>query len=357
METRLDWIDTVRGIATFFVILCHSIDNIYFTQNTDIVNSSIFLQLFIFTSFTLGRLGVPLFLFISGYLLLQRKYNNKKCFRFWKHNLLPLFILTEVWLIIYQLFSAWFWKIDFQWVTLFKTMIFLKPSDMIHMCYLPMILGMYISLPFVSVILKRFHWKIWIIPLAIVAAYSFGTPTINVILNAFGHTTVSNGIDLSFLGGIYGTYLIFGYMVYKESSVNLIKKYSLKKYFLLAAGVFFIITVLTQIYLTRIGHFYTTWYDFIPLALTAAFLFMSFKNCCLPSKLTCIFHHLAKYSFGIFLVHNPIMVMIAHYIPMYGLPIHGKIVVSLLLTFVISWGFVALVSKIPKVGKALFFIK
>ncbi len=43
METRLDWIDTVRGIATFFVILCHSIDNIYFTQNTDIVNSSIFL--------------------------------------------------------------------------------------------------------------------------------------------------------------------------------------------------------------------------------------------------------------------------------------------------------------------------
>ena len=64
-------------------------------------------------------------------------------------------------------------------------------------------------------------------------------------MNAFGHTTVSNGIDLSFLGGIYGTYLIFGYMVYKESSVNLIKKYSLKKYFLLAAGVFFIITVLT----------------------------------------------------------------------------------------------------------------
>lgn len=86
METkdykRLDWIDIVRGIAIFFVVLCHAIDNIYFTQNADIANSSILLQLFIFTSFTLGRLGVPLFLFISGYLLLQCKYDNKKCFRF-----------------------------------------------------------------------------------------------------------------------------------------------------------------------------------------------------------------------------------------------------------------------------------
>lgn len=236
-------------------------------------------------------------------------------------------------------------------------MIFLRPSDMIHMWYLPMILGMYISLPFIPIILKRLHWKIWIIPLAIVAAYSFGTPTINLILNALGHTTVSYCIDLSFLGGIYGTYLIFGYMVYKESSVNLIKKYSLKKYFLLAAGLFFIVTVLTQIYLTRIGHFYTTWYDFIPLALTAAFLFMSFKNCRLPSKLTCFFHHLAKYSFGIFLVHNPIIVMISRYISLDWLPIYGEIVASLLLTFASSWGFVELVSKIPKVEKALFSIK
>ncbi len=356
-KERLDWLDLVRSAAILFVVLCHVAEINLFYSNINVGTSSLLFQLTAFTLFTFGRLGVPLFLFISGYLLLPRQYDDQKCFRFWKRNLLTLFILTEIWIIIYQLYLTWLHQTDFQWAALLQNMLFLRLTDLPHIWYLPMILGLYLSLPFVSAVLKKFSWKVWCIPLIIVAVFSFTVPTLNILLNLFGYPSVSTPLDFGFLGSIYGIFLIFGYVVYKESAVNIIKRYALRKYFVIATGLFFALTVYAQIYIAQKGTMYTVWYTFPPLALTAAFLFLSLKNCRLPGKLALFFQYVSKYSFGIFLVHFPVMELLQKYIPWNWLPVYGKIAIVLLLTLICSWCIVAVFSKIPKVGKFLFLVK
>lgn len=93
---RIQWIDMVRGIAILCVILCHVTENIY-QLNVDSISLLDFpSKIFVFSAFTCGRLGVPLFLFISGYLLLDRHYGMEGCCKFWKKNLLSLLITVEI---------------------------------------------------------------------------------------------------------------------------------------------------------------------------------------------------------------------------------------------------------------------
>lgn len=84
---RVDWIDLARALAILFVVLCHSSEAIYSFDMKYVASLSLQSRIFEFTSFTIGRLGVPLFLMISGYLLLDRDYTDQKCKGFWKKNL------------------------------------------------------------------------------------------------------------------------------------------------------------------------------------------------------------------------------------------------------------------------------
>lgn len=46
---------------------------------------------------SLSKIGVPLFLIITGYLMLDRDYSGPKLKRFLKHNYLPLLVSFESW--------------------------------------------------------------------------------------------------------------------------------------------------------------------------------------------------------------------------------------------------------------------
>ena len=124
-------------------------------------------QIFSISLFTIGRLGVPIFFFITGYLLLDRSYDEKNCVKFYKRNLIGLLITTEIWVIIYNCFNMWFKGSECDVFTLLKNMTFLKNTDMSHMWYMPVILGIYLLLPFVANALQnsgaRFQKIIFII--------------------------------------------------------------------------------------------------------------------------------------------------------------------------------------------------
>jgi len=76
VEKRIKWIDLVRAIAILLVILCHTTENIYEMKLESMTSLSLQSRIFCFASFTAGRLGVPLFLMITGSLLLPREYDN-----------------------------------------------------------------------------------------------------------------------------------------------------------------------------------------------------------------------------------------------------------------------------------------
>lgn len=349
---RIVWIDIVRGMAILFVVLCHVSETLFFYSDIDITSAGAAQQVVAFLSFTTGRLGVPLFLFISGYLLLSRGYDDEKSIRFWKHNLFSLLILTEVWIVIYHIFRIVFFKEDFSLNLLLGNMLFLSPVNMPHMWYLPMLLGLYVSLPLVSMALHKIQIKTLIFPVAVVALYSFGIPTLNVFLDEAEKSTMSNQLSLPFGGGVYGTYLIIGYLFWRQKN----RKFS-RSVLGVAAGAFLIVTVAVQIILLNRGYQYKVWYDFALLAVISVLLFGTLQNLNVGERGACFWKRLSTDSFGIYLVHKPVHYVVLRYFPMDGLSAPVRMILLLAVVFGLSWGIVEIVSKIPKAGKLLFLIK
>lgn len=75
-KNRIIYLDIARTFAIIFVVLCHSVELIYKMNLQGWISISLNARIFKTIVFTLGRIGVPLFLFLTGYLLLNRKYDN-----------------------------------------------------------------------------------------------------------------------------------------------------------------------------------------------------------------------------------------------------------------------------------------
>lgn len=73
---RIVSLDILRTIAILDVLLVHCTESVYPMNNPTLLSYSILSQFLAISLFTLGRLGVPIFFFISGYLLLDKDYKN-----------------------------------------------------------------------------------------------------------------------------------------------------------------------------------------------------------------------------------------------------------------------------------------
>ena len=100
-------------------------------------------------------------------------------------------------------------------------MIFLDYPDLSHMWYMPMILGLYFAIPFLSIVVKNTKLNDFFWPAGLVFSFCFVLPTINIVIGK-NYSTV---LTLSFLGGTYGLYVLLGYYIY-TAKLNMSKKQS-----------------------------------------------------------------------------------------------------------------------------------
>lgn len=104
-KKRIVQYDISRTFAILCVILCHSVETIYNFNKEGCNLLSSQSRIFMFFSFTIGRLGVPIFLFLSGALLLKKQINtDEDALKFYKKNLIPLIIVNSIWVIVYNIF-------------------------------------------------------------------------------------------------------------------------------------------------------------------------------------------------------------------------------------------------------------
>lgn len=332
-------------------MLCHASEIFYFWSGEDIFSYSILLQLISFGVFTLGRLGVPLFLFISGYLLLGRDYDDTSCFLFWKKNLLSLLITAEIWSILYDLFLSWFDNASFSILGMLASMLFVNSVGFPHFWYLPMILGIYISLPFISKALRGFKSLAILAAMAVFSFYIFAVPTANTILPVYvSNIALAPQLSLDFSGGAYGLFFITGYMFRKYGNPG-------RRLSLFGFMVSFALTIGMQMFLLRNGIVYLVWYDSLPLAMTAFFLFSLIIGRQTSKPSGNILLSLSRCAFGIYLVHPPLNSILRRYIPFGEMPLNLRVFVLFALLLFISWGLVELISKIPALGNLLFLYK
>lgn len=154
-KKRILFIDYIRALAILMVIMCHVIDvNCLFWLGYQEMSGA--RQIILYTLLIFGRCGVPLFLMITGYLLLDRDYSDGKWKSFYLHKWLHLFLLTEIWFIIYEGFSVFVQGNPFVGKNLVLRLLFVKEPTLSHAWYLPVILGLYLLLPVFALVWKNF---------------------------------------------------------------------------------------------------------------------------------------------------------------------------------------------------------
>ena len=308
-------LDFVRSFATICVVLCHCTENSYSFHIENICKMSTKSQILAFSLFTVGRLGVPLFLILTGYLLLSRDWNREKILSFYKKNLFNLFAVWEVWLVLYELFLCWFNKVPFEILPLIQKMLFIKSVGLEHCWYMPMIIGLYIFIPFYSLALKKIENRHVLLILLVAYFYAFIIPDINRLVSAgFLPKILSSSIqiELTPLGSEYVFYLIIGYLICEsESSLRTIVRKHLFICLILFMAIFGL-TVFFQIVLNRNGYQYRVWYSssFLPFLGLLSFIVLREISTIVKNK-GLLF---AKYSFGIYLLHSVIIKLLKKYI-------------------------------------------
>ncbi len=362
LNKHLIFIDITRSFAILCVILCHVVELTYVLFEYSLPPMGIFSEIVIFSSFTLGRLGVPLFLFISGYLLLGRDYQTKNILYFWKTRWLHLLSTTELWIVLFYLLPCLYGKKNFHFFAFIKQLLFLEPCDYSHMWYMPMILGLYLFLPFSALVLQQTKPHVLLFPAIVSFICLFMLPVANVMLTSLGHSPISASLSLDFSGGIYGFYLILGYLVYQDA----FRRIPAALLYLLGISTF-IGTVLLQVFSYHNLRPYNVWYD-CGLLLICALCIFEFSSRTAnhaprseddpsgkPSFLQKLVRDLSKCSFGIYILHNPILILLVPYSHTFSKPI--SIVLLFAIVTCISWIGVHMVCKIPFAGKILFYAK
>lgn len=68
-KKRILWLDYVRVIAISCVLITHTTERIYTLNAMTLAQESVYSRILSVFMFTVGRLGVPLFLFLTGFLM------------------------------------------------------------------------------------------------------------------------------------------------------------------------------------------------------------------------------------------------------------------------------------------------
>ena len=345
-KTRIEWIDLVRAIAILTVLYIHATDGIYIISSDSIMNYTLFSRVFQFASLFIGRIGVPFFLMITGYLLLDRTYDDERVRKFWNKNCKGLIIVTVLWAVVYA--------VTLQFVTIQSASV--NPVEagnlfFSHMWYMPMIIGMYLSLPFVSTALNHFDKETIYQATIVFSLLAFLLPFITLLLDMEGIKNVSIQFCLGFSGGIYGIYIILGYLVKKGQFKNV----STNKFRLLAI-ISFAICVAFQYYAFIKGYDFFLWYEF-PFILLGSFALFELCSRKESVRFYSSIKVLSKYSFAVFLIHNlfrlpllPIVVDIPVTEPV-------KAIILWILLIILSYAAAIIIYRIPKFGKYILYMR
>ena len=346
---RALWVDNIRALATVLVVLCHVTESIYSLNLEGMELLSDWEQITVLIMFTLGRLGVPIFFFLSGYLLLGFEYDEERTKKFYSRNLLGLMITTEIWLLVYRVYNSFFYHMPFSLKECIKTALFLTQGPMTHTWYMPVILGIYTMVPAVSNALCSRN-RLFLIPLSFSFVATFVIPEVNVLMRLKGIPEISFFLDLSFVGGGYGFCVLLGYILRRH--LEDFRRVPMVIWALIAISQL-CITVLLQWYSYHCGTAYNVWYNCGTLLLAAFSLTIMGSNFSRERKIT---HFLSKYSFGIYLLHVPALQIIMRF---FHIQVRSLLSVGILSIAVVTVSLLlcALCCQETHVARVCFFVK
>lgn len=340
-KERINSLDVIRTIAVLAVVMIHV--SAMFVVNTE-GNVEIFLIGNIFDS--ISRIGVPLFVMVSGALMLdENKQITLKQIIF--KYLLNIIILFLVWSIFYSIFNNVLIPFVKKETINIKSVIISIFNGNYHMWYLFMIVGLYLITPILRLFVKKENSGIilWFVFLSLF--FQFLVPVIDFLANlntafTFIHTLLDK-IDLDFVGG-FTTYYLLGWYI---AHVGFNKKAQTCLYIM--GGISIVATIIaTQIFPTQYGNTYSNMNILILLYSVAVFLliFNTYKK---GTKLDIFFENTSSLAFGVYIIHPFLLSVYGFIFPQeYTL---GYLLLEWLIVTLFSFGITFLITKIPFIKK------
>lgn len=284
MKNRIVWIDILRIIGLFAVIMMHIIGNTINTYGGLSLSANyIFVVIAILLEF-----AVPLFIMISGMIFLSRNISFKDMFKkYILKILLVIMIIGTSMIITEELFINKTFSLDL----LQKVFIRLITGDIwAHMWYLYLIIGLYLITPVLNIItanIKQDDYKIFLIFL-----FSL-TIVISTLNDIFNIKIAFNTIEIS--GYLF--YYFYGYYLYKYDISN---KFKIVNYLISFLSIIYVFYLAKKNASLTLLFGYTTFIPFI----FASSLVLLFKNKDINLKTKNFIHSIGMCNLGIYVLHQ-----------------------------------------------------
>lgn len=333
MKKHVAYLDYLRSYAMIMVVLLHCI-GFFITEEKTFGTTSWYINLVI-NAFS--RTAVPIFLMISGYLMLSSE-GASDIKGFYKKRLGRIVLPLVFWNVVYFIFDVAKNNTTLSFANFFKE--FFSTGTYYHLWYLYMLVALYLLTPF----LKCITDKCSIRQLTLLVIVLFSSSTIFPILN----TVFSLHIRLfdSLCNGYIPCYLL-GYILAKAD---------IKKGDTLFFGVFAFVCLFLSVVINHanssagyINLVTNSGYSFCHIGMAAS-IFVAFRF--FATKENSFVQIIAKHSFGVYLVHVIILEIVMEFFCIDSSPI-----VTSLYLFVVTTVIATLISfaimKIKHLNKVI----
>ena len=338
---NLEWVDSLRVLATFSVILLHVAAPIVY-QYGNISNFEWWTG-HIYDSFV--RFGTPIFLMISGALILSKTYDSIG--EYLRKRVLRILFPFLFWSIIYIIQELFLKFNQGEYLTFTEILKFtfskLRDGASFHLWYIYVIIGLYLFYPIIGRWINKSNQQ--------EIKYFLGIWLITIFVDLPFVKKLIPNIGISYFSGYIG-FPILGYYLNKITfNINGKKViYSL----LVVTGI--LITIFGTFFMTKhTGRFRVEFYHRLSpnVILFSVGIFLLFKDFVkITKKISYIVHFFNKYSYGTYLIHVFVLWVLGEFglsyafvNPIIGIPVTS--ILCLIFSTLIIFG----VNKLPLLGK------
>lgn len=325
MSNRIVYLDVLRIIAISAVLLLHASSSLA----TIGIGSFDFYIANIFNVIT--RFCVPLFLMISGALLITR---DDDLFAFFKKRFFKVFFPAIVWLIFYDIFNIVYLDKNISLSEFFVQVI--EGNVFFHLYFINLILGAYLFVPILNLIARQKQLGIYFLVIWFIAG------TIFPLINKYIGVNV-NFYIFEYLG--WGGYMLLGYFLHQLNKKP--SRFILASLFVLG---------FSFNYLGLIGQYeninfdkYFYGYKTLGILLETITLFLLVKD--IKFQENKIITVLSDASYGMYLSHGMIMFILMNSFSIRASFLEYNAVINILIVFfltvLISYSLVIFLKKVP----------
>ncbi|MBD1363046.1 acyltransferase family protein [Mucilaginibacter sp. ZT4R22] len=337
-QQKLSWINNLRLLAMFAVVVLHTASPLLFNYKTVALGD--WMAADVYNAVT--RFAVPVFVMITGALVLGKDYELGD---FLKKRLGRLLLPFLFWSLVYVGYQ-WYEEIIYfnrgTWGNISMVLHQLKIGSSYHLWYVYLLVGLYLVIPIISKFVRNASEKellyflaIWFITILISSPYL---------------TRFETAVELRYFSGYTG-YLVLGYYLAN-------KQFNFPGVVFMAALIFIcfatVISIGTYYLEIRTKELSTYFYEpvgpFVVMLSVGGFLIAKNIRVIIPPKLERVFANTSKFTLGIYFSHALILnildlngVTYAIFNPWLSIPLVA------LLCFVISWLLIYVMSKVPVV--------